>query len=415
MRSPRPVNPWLLCSLLAALLLASTAQAGTPFSPMDVFELEWAVDPQISPDGRRVVYRRMGMDVATDSRRGNLWLVTTTGDEHRKLTSFDGDESAARWSPDGTRIAYVRENADGDSSDIHVYWLRSGQHARVTRVSGTPDELRWAPDGTQIAFSLLVKGEAPQLISMPDAPEGATWAEPARVTDRLYHERDGSGYIDPGFTQVFVVPAEGGSARQVSRGDFHHRQPAWSPDGRQLYVSSNRSDDWEHDYRSSHLYAIDVDSGDIRQITDDAGPAAQPVVSPDGRHLAWLGFTDRRRAYQLMELRVTSLRADAGDSGSTPASDVRRLAGTLDHSIDAAAWAPDSRGLYVQYEERGRTRIGHIGLDGSFKEVARDIGGTSIGRPYPGGSFSVSDSNRLAFNITRPEHPADVAVIDGTQ
>src|SRR6056297_2261330 len=134
MRSPRPVRPWLLCSLLAALLLAPTAQAGTPFSPMDVFELEWAVDPQISPDGRRVVYRRMGMDVSTDSRRGNLWLITTTADEHRKLTSFEGNESAARWSPDGTRIAYVRENPDGDSSDIHVYWLRSGQHARVTRV-----------------------------------------------------------------------------------------------------------------------------------------------------------------------------------------------------------------------------------------------------------------------------------------
>ena len=404
----------LLISLVTSLLLVSTAQAKTPFSPLDVFELEWADDPQISPDGRRVVYRRMGMDISADNRRGNLWLITSAGDDHRKLTSYAGNESSARWSPDGNRIAYVRENTETGDSDIHVYWLRSGEHARITRVSGTPDELRWAPDGGRIAFSLVVKSEEPKLVDMPKAPEGSTWAEPARVTDRLYHERDGSGYIEPGFTQVFIVPATGGSARQVSSGDFHHTQPAWSPDGEQLYVSSNREDDWEHDYRTSHVYTIDVDSGDIRQVTDDTGPATQPTVSPNGRHLAWLGFTDRRRAYQNTELRVMPLARPVSERDDTSSVEDRRLVATRDLSIDAAAWAPDSQGLYIQYEERGRTRLGHIGLDGDFREVVRDIGGTSIGRPYPGGSFSVSSSNRLAFNITRPEHPADVAVFDGT-
>ncbi|TCO78421.1 alpha/beta hydrolase family protein [Chromatocurvus halotolerans] len=414
MRSQRlsqlPLLP-LLLGLIGTLLTVSTAQAQTPFSPMDVFELEWADDPQISPDGEHVLYRRMGMDALTDSRRGNLWLVSASGEEHRKLTSFEGAETSARWSPDGSRIAYVRENADAESSDIHVYWLTSGEHARVTRVSGTPNELRWSPDGEQIAFSLTVKSKPPQLVSMPEAPEGASWAAAARVTDRMYHERDGSGYIEPGFTHVFVAPADGGSARQVSSGDFHHRHPAWSPDAKQLYVSSNRSDDWEHDFRTSHLYTIDVDSGDIQQITEDDGPASQPVVSPDGRYLAWLGFTDRRRAYQNTELRIASRDPQAGDTGEG----FRRLARDRDLSIDAATWAADSSGLYVLYEESGSTRLGLVTLDGDFRELARDIGGTSIGRPYPGGSFSVSASNRLAFNITRPEYPADVAILDGTR
>lgn len=408
---PSRLFPQLLLCLIGALLMVSTAHAKTPFSPMDVFELEWADDPQISPDGSHVLYRRMGMDAIEDSRRGNLWLVSAAGEEHRKLTSFEGNESSARWSPDGTRIAYVRENAEAEGSDIHVYWLDSGENARVTRISGTPNELRWAPNSDQLAFSLMVKSKAPQLISMPEAPEGASWASAARITDRMYHERDGSGYIEPGFTHVFVVPAEGGSARQVSSGDFHHRHPAWSADARQLYVSSNRSDDWEHEFRTSHLYAINVDSGETQQITDDNGPASHPVVSPDGRHLAWLGFTDRRRAYQNTELRIAALDSPASDSSQS----FRRLADSLDRSIDAVVWAPDSRSLYVQYEESGSTRIGRVTLDGEFQEVAHDVGGTSIGRPYPGGSFSVSADNRLAFNITRPEHPADVAILSGTQ
>jgi dipeptidyl aminopeptidase/acylaminoacyl peptidase len=406
---------WLCLALTA--LAPSRALSATPFTPMDVFELEWAEDPQISPDGSQVLYRRAGMDAMRDQRRGSLWLVASVGNDHRKLTGFAGDEASARWSPDGTRIAYVRRNDGEDSSDIHVHWLRSGQDARITRVSGTPSELTWSPDGEHIAFTLTAAEKAPQLATLPEAPEGAEWAPAARVTDRLYHERDGSGYIEPGYSQIFVVPAEGGTARQVSSGRFHHRHPAWAADADRLFVSANRNPDWEYEFRSSHLYAIDLDSGDTQQLTSDEGPALSPLVSPDGRHIAWLGFSDRRRAYQHTELRVASLDASQSDSGSDANADStlvhRRLGAELDRGIDAAAWAPDSRGLYVQYEDQGRTRIAYLGLNGKQETRVDNVGGTSIGRPYPGGSFSVSGNDRIAYTSTRPEYPADVALLDG--
>ena len=119
-----------------------------------------------------------------------------------------------------------------------------------------------------------------------------------RVTDRLYHERDGSGYIKPGFSHLFVVPAQGGTARQISTDNFHHRQPEWHSDGKRIYVSGNRNEDWQYDYRNTEIYSIDVDTGATAAITSTSGPDEQPRVAPSGRWLAWLGFSDRRQAFK---------------------------------------------------------------------------------------------------------------------
>lgn len=387
---------------------AATATAGDGgerpgvFSPMDVFALEWVVEPQISPQGTHVVYRRMGFDVMTDGRRGNLWIVDRDGGGHRKLTSYDGDEKDARWSPDGTRIAYVRSASDRDGAEIFVHWLASGQSARITQLAKNPDHLRWSPDGRQLAFAMQVKARPPVVAEPLEKPEGAEWAEKARITDRLYHERDGQGYLEPGFSHVFVVPSHGGVARQVTSGDFHHRQPAWSADGSTLYVSGNRSEDWEYDYRNSEVYAVDVASGEVAAITDTSGPDTDPAPSPDGRRLAWLGFEDARQAYQ-----VTRLRVAAPDG-----SGVTELLPDLDRSIDAITWAADGTGLYVQYDDQGRTRIAFAPLDGAMQDVAVDVGGATVGRPYGGGSFSVARTGVVAFNRTRPESPGELALAD---
>ena len=411
-RRPARGKPHWLAFCAAALLPAFDAalaqpgdtgvsrQAGT-FSPMDVFELEWARSPRISPDGRHVVYRRSGFDTLEDRRRGSLWLLETGSAAHRKLTDFEGDESSPRWSPDGDRIAYTRDAADG-SAEIFVHWLASGQHARITRLPARPSQLAWSPDGKQIAFRMKVAAEPPVVARRPDKPEGASWAEAPRVTDRLRHERDGSGYIEPGFDHVFVVPADGGTARQVSQGAYHHRSPAWAADGSALLVSGNRSDDWEYDYRNSELYRIELATGETSALTTTSGPDYSPLPSPDGEHLAWLGYADKRQAYQ-----VTRLRVKSGDD------EPRELLDELDRSISAAAWASDSSGLYVSYDDHGRTRIAFASLDGGWKKLADDLGGTSIGRPYSGGSFSVADDGTIAFTHTRPEYPADVAVVNG--
>ena len=374
-------------------------ESTSAFEAMDVFELEWASDPQISPDGQQVIYRRMGFDIMKDRRRGNLWRVLVDGENHQKLTNFEGNETSPQWSPDGQRIAYVR-SAGKEGAEIYVLWLNSGRSARITRVEGSPTHLRWSPSGTHIAFAMTAKTAPPLLVKRPSAPEGAKWADKPRVTDRLYHERDGSGYVEPGFSHVYVVPAEGGTPRQVTEGNFHHRQPEWRSDGMALTVTGNRSENWEYDFRNSEVYTIALVSGAIEPLTTISGPDDSPLPSPDGQWVAWLGFSDERQAYQVTRLRI------AKPDGSA----MKELLVNLDRSVDAIHWAADAGGLYYQYDDKGRTKIGYVTIDDRSEIVADNLGGTSIGRPYGGGSFSVSDKGDIAYTYTRPEFPADVAI-----
>lgn len=105
--------------LLAALVALPAMAAKTAFSPMDVFALEWASDPRISPDGTQVAYVRQSFDVKSDTRRRMIWLVDREGGNHRPLVGGSGSQASPRWSPDGKRLAFV--SADGDGAQIHMY------------------------------------------------------------------------------------------------------------------------------------------------------------------------------------------------------------------------------------------------------------------------------------------------------
>ncbi|MEO0438804.1 MAG: S9 family peptidase [Pseudomonadota bacterium] len=371
------------------------------FSFLDLFELEWATSPEIAPNDESVVYRRMGFDIMDDRRRGSLWLLSRDGKQHRKLTNFEGDESQARWSPDSTRIAYVRTADETNGAEIYVYWLATGTSARISQLPEAPSELRWSPNGDAIAFTMDVAAKPAEIGKRPDKPEGAEWAEPPRVSTRLYHEADGSGYLPPAFSHIFLVPAEGGTARQLTQGDFQHYNPAWHPDGEHLVFAGNRSEDWQHDYRNDELYRIALANGEITNLTAQAGPDRDPAFSPDGKHLAWLGFTDKRQAYQKRQLRVAK----------TDGTEMRDLLADLDRSIESFRWNSDGSGIFFSYDDQGRTRIGFSTLSGRWEEKAIDLGGSTIGRPYGGGHFSVSTKGTIAYTYTRPEFPADVALV----
>ncbi len=145
---------------------------------MDEFQLQIAADPQISPDGKRVVYVRRFADPMTDRRYTNLWIINSDGTEHRPLTTGNRSDASPRWSPDGARVAYLSD-ADG-KQQIYVRWLDTGQTARITNLEQAPDAIAWSPDGKMISFSALVPGKGPHIADLPSAPTGAKWADPPR-------------------------------------------------------------------------------------------------------------------------------------------------------------------------------------------------------------------------------------------
>ena len=372
------------------------------FQPMDVFGLEWATDPQISPDGSQVVYVRNFFDVMTDGRRTNLWLITSDGARHRPLTSGTRSNASPRWSPGGDRLLWV-SSQDG-SAQLWLRWMDTGQEARITNLTESPGSLTWSPDGQWIAFTMFVE-DAPDpalAMGMPAPPEGAEWAAPAVVIDEIQYRADGqTGFVREGNTHVFVVPAEGGTPRQVTSGPYNHGQPAWMPDGESLVVSANRRDDADFEPNDSDLYQVSLADGSMTRLTDRYGPDGSPAVSPDGSMIAWTGFDDRLQGYQVARLYVMN----------RDGTDRREIQTGLDRDVEALHWSADGRGLYVQYTDEGDGRVAYVTLSGDVRPVAENLGGTSLGRPYSGGSFSVTGDGVVAYTLSSPLRPAEVAMV----
>ncbi len=400
------VRPALLSAFALTVLALPpvSAEPETPPDPrrfqlMDVFELEWASDPQLSPDGATIVYVRNFMDVMSDRRRSNLWAVSFDGSDHRPLTSGLSNDASPRWSPDGKRLLYA-SSAEG-GTQLYVRWMDTGQTARLTQLTSSPSGLAWSPDGKRIAFSMLARERREPFVKLPEKPEGAEWAQEAVAIDTLIYRRDGAGYVEPGFRQIFVLSADGGTPRQVTAGAFHHGDaPAWTPDGQALVFSANRNDDWQLDPLNSELYELSLADGKIHALTDRQGPDDSPAVSPDGRHIAYLGFDDRLQGYQIRRLYVLE-RADHAQP--------RLLTAKLDRALSSPSWAADGAGIFFSYSDRGNTKIGYVSMAGQLEDLAGDLGGTSLGRPYSGGSFSAGAGGRFAYTQSRPYYPADVA------
>jgi len=388
----------------ALALLVAPVAAQQRLTPADIFQLEYAADPQISPDGQWVVYVRQWQDLMTDRRYSNLWLVRADGTDHRPLTTGKFSESQPRWSSDGKRIAYL-SNRDG-SPQIYVRWMDGGMTQPVTRMTNPPGTVTWSPDGKSIAFLALVPKPALVVGQPITPPPGAVWAAPPKYTDRLVFRFDGVGEVPTGFVHLFVVPSEGGTARQLTSGDHHHGgMPygggaiAWTPDAAELIIPARRGENPEWNSRESELFAVSVKDGALRRLTERFGPDQSPAVSPDGRLIAYTGYDDRKQGYQNTLLYVMN----------RDGSGKRVLSTRIDNSVGSPVWAADGKSVYVQVDDRGNTKVALVALDGTVRIVAKDLGGGTSA--YSGGSYSVARDGSIAYSRSTPLEPSDVAVV----
>ena len=391
-------------SLILLLAAAGATQADElddkKFGLLDVFQLEWASDPQISPDGQRIVYVRNFMDIMSDKRRSNLWIINTDRSNHRALTTGNRNDSSPRWSPDGDRLVYL-SNTD-DSTQVYCRWMDDGQTAKLTNLTSSPEALVWAPNGDSIAFSMLVESKPEPFVKLPEKPAGAEWAEPAKVIEKVRYRADGQGYLKEGFHQLFVLSAEGGTPRQLTSGDFNHSgEPAWSGSSQSLIFSANRHDDWELNPNREDIYEVRLADRSLKQLTDRVGPDFSPVVSPDGGQIAYVGYDDKFEGYQVERLYVMDINGN----------NKRLLTEALDRDVQNPVWRKDAEGLFFQYDDHGDTKVGYVTSRGQVTQLARYLGGTTIGRPYSGGSFTVSKDGLVAFTFSHADHPSDIVVL----
>lgn len=383
-------------SLVAQENLITQESSTTTFTAEDIFNLEVATSPRVSPDGEHVVYVRRSNDIMTDSSRANLWIASVDGKSHRPLLSGQSNFSSPVWSPSGDRIAYL-SNVEG-KTQLYVRWMDNGQTGLVTNVQSSIGNVSWSPDGKQLAFTMNVDEDGkPFKVKMPKKPKGAKWSKPVKYVTKAKYQADGRGILTPSYKHIFVVPSEGGTPRQLTSGDFNHGgKLAWSKQGDKIYFSANRHKDWEYQQRDSDIFSVDL-GGVIKQITNDEGSEYNPVVSPDGKYLAYLDTDGKKLAYRNRHLMIKKLNGDW----------VKNISKDIDNSLANIHWQRNGKGLYYQMAERGSVTLGYTSLKGKHKVLVTGLGGGSMGRPYTSATFDVKD-DVVAFTKGRTDRPADI-------
>lgn len=391
----------LACALIFEAAAAHGALPPRPLDGDDLFSVQTASDPQVRPGGREVAYVRSTGDVMNDRMSRSIWLVAVADGAQRPLGEGAG-QSSPRWSPDGKRLAYVA-TADAGSPQLFVRWMDSGETARVAVLPEAPGDLAWSRDGAQIAFTMFVPAEGPKLGKPPTKPEGAKWADPLRVVDSLVYRTDSEGYLRPGARQVFVVSSTGGAPRQLTNGPYDHRGPiSFAADGRSLILTGARTPDWRRTPDETEIYRLPLGPGEPVALTSRKGIDAGAAVSADGARIAYLGFDSSQASYSTTHLYVMN----ADGSGR------RELGAALDRSFESPKWAADGGSIFVQYADRGATKLARIYLDGRVKLLTDALGGGAFDRPYSSGEFDVS-GDVVAFTTVDATHPAELAILQG--
>ncbi len=329
------------------------AATGRPITIEDLLALKIASDPQISPDGSRVVCTMTTADGATNAYQTNLWLVPTDGGAPRQLTTARARDTTPRWSPDGARITFL-----SDRSGEKQVWIidpDGGEARPLTSGTLAPSELAWSPDGRWLT-----------LVGKPQPKPGPDDSD-VRVISRLRYKLDGEGFWDGRWKQVLVLPADGGEARPVTHEECDHTDPAWSPDGKWLAYAANPDPDADLT-NVTDIWIVSAEGGAPRRVSRSIGPAGQPAWSPNGARIAYVGHDNVCRGATNSQVWVVPA------AGGEPVSLTRAFDRSVGHHMisdmrahpgaGGLTWTPDGARIFFMYADGANTQIASVAAGG---------------------------------------------------
>ncbi|MFQ5676624.1 MAG: S9 family peptidase [bacterium] len=373
------------CMILLTATVCLSAQPSDKLTVDLYLDWESVSNPLISPDGKTIIYTRRITDKVNDKYESQIWIMNSNGSRHRFLVKGSSPE----WSPDGTRLAYIA-NGEPKSRQIFVRWMDSGESTQLTRIENTPSNLQWSPDSKKIAFNMMDKGAKSWRVKMPAKPSGAKWVAEPRVIDRLGYRRDGRGYNPPGFRHIYTIPSDGGSPRQITSGEFNDGAPQWTPDGSSIVFSGLRDPEWDWAWRESEVYIVSLKDGTVRQLTDRKGPDSGPLVSPNGKMIAYSGYDLSDDTYYVSQIYLMNI----------DGSGKRSLTADIDRRVRSFEWAKDNSGVYFATENQGKMNLQFVSVKGSVKGITR---GDQVISAY-----SIHKSGLIAAVMASAHEPGDL-------
>ncbi|HEX9309808.1 MAG TPA: S9 family peptidase, partial [Gemmatimonadaceae bacterium] len=402
------------------------AQGRRPITETDLFKFFWAADPQISPSGSQIAFVRVNVNEDKDRYETQVFIVPADGSAPaRPLTSGRNDRSP-RWSPNGREVAFVRtpEAVDGKSRPAQIYLISmDGGEARpltdTPKGAGSPV---WSPDGRTIAFL-----STPDTAKSDSAKKSADSSQKRHVSDvhvitRAQYRWNGAGYTDPtAHSHIWTVPASLTSAgalppvKQITFGEFDEDEPAWSSDGSRLYFTSDRHLEPYYEITGSELYSVPANGGSIANVARIDGQIGSIAVSPDGKRIAFTGYPNDKplRFYNQPDLFVVDAAPGSHPVNLTRSYDFDIEGGlTADqHPPRAGAgggllWSRDGQSVIVVTTENGRANLKRFSMaDGKVDSV-------TTGNHDVVAYTASADGSKIVALISTPTNIGDLYVVD---
>jgi dipeptidyl aminopeptidase/acylaminoacyl peptidase len=379
---------------------ASPAAPSTPrnITIDDYFQIRDVSQPEMSPDGQWVAYSVRTRILKDDKNEQRLWMVSTRGGDPIPMTSEGVSSSHPRWSPDGKYLAFLSARNAG-KNQVWLLDRRGGEAVRLTETVQGVNDFEWSPDSTRLV--LILQDPKPEDAEAAkdkdkDKPAAKPKTPPPFVVDRLQFKQDTVGYLDRRRDHLYVFDVASKKLTQVTSGDFDDTEPAWSPDGKSLAFTSNRSTpDPDRNYNTDIwvVAAANTDKGvHLTQITTNPGADRQPAWSPDGKWIAFVTQTDVKAM-----IYATHHLAIAPSTGG----EAKVLTLAFDRSVRRPRFSHDGRAIYFIADDDGTQDLFLIALTSG-----------EIGRPIPGpltvAYYSLSDDGAVAAQISSLDRPDEV-------
>jgi len=399
------VSLWLSLPALAQEAASKPASAA-PASPRnitidDYFQIRDVSQPEISPDGQWIAYGVRTRMLKEDKNEQRLWMVSTHGGDAIPLTAEGVSSSHPRWSPDGKYLAFSSAR-NGGKSQVWLLDRRGGEGQKLTDVAQGVGDFDWSPDSTRLVLIFQdPKPEDAETSKDKDKLAAKPKTPPPFVVDRLQFKQDTVGYLDHHRDHLYIFDLASKKVTQITSGDFDDNEPAWSPDGKSLAFSSNRSTpDPDRNYNTD-IWVVAADNTDkgahLTQVTTNPGPDRSPAWSPDGKWIAFASQIDiKDMIYATHHLAIAP--ATGGEA--------RVLTLAFDRSVRRPRFSPDGRFIYFIADDDGTQILGRIAVAGG--EVARPISG-----PVNVNYYSLGKDGAIAAQIGSLDRPDEIFLSNG--